>query len=46
MGRTRWGISVEDMIRREPVISERAIIAFVGCFALVVAAMAVVRWVV
>ena len=42
---TRWGISVEDMIRREPVISERAILTFVGCLALIVAAMAVMRWV-
>jgi hypothetical protein len=45
-GGTRWGISVEDMIRREPVISERTIITFVGCLALVVVAMAVMRWVV
>ena len=40
------GISVEVMIRREPVISERAIITFVGCLALIVAGMAVMRWVI
>jgi len=28
------------------VISERAILSFVGCLALAVAAMAVVRWVI
>jgi len=33
------------MIQRQPVISERALLSFVGCLALIVAAMAVFRWV-